>query len=64
MAPKVNIKKIEIGVDKKETQIDITGGIVPWMLTRIERLLQSYLIDYILAELQKELQTDFLDDLN
>jgi len=64
MAPKVNIKKINLSVDKKETNIEITGGVIPWMLSWIEGLLQSYLIDYILSELLKELQTDFLDDLN
>ena len=64
MAPKVNIKNLKLGVDKKETKIEITGGVVPWMLSFIERMLQSYLIDYILKELETELQTAFLDDLN
>lgn len=32
MAPKVNINKLEIEYDKKNTKLDITGGMVPWML--------------------------------
>lgn len=60
----VNIKNLKLSVDKKETNIEISGGVVPWMLSFIERMLQSYLIDYILKELETELQTAFLDDLN
>lgn len=64
LAPKVNINKIDINVDKKQTEIKITGGVIPYMLSFIERMLQSYLIDYILKELQTELQTTFKDDIN
>ena len=64
MAPKINIKKINIDIDKKQTKIEITGGIVPWMLTKIERMLQGFLIDYIMKELKTELETTYLDDLN
>jgi hypothetical protein len=64
MAPKVNINKIDIAVDKKETKIEITGGVLPWMLSFIERMLQDHLIDYALKELKTELETAFLDDLN
>ena len=39
MAPKVNIKNLKLGIDKKETKIEITGGVVPWMLSFIERTL-------------------------
>lgn len=64
MAPKVNINKINIGLDKKETKVEITGGVIPWMLSFIEGIFQSYLIDYVIKELESELQTTFVDDLN
>jgi len=64
MAPKVNINKIDINIDRKETKIEITGGVIPWMLSFIERMLQNYLIDYVLKTLETELKTAFLDDLN
>ena len=64
LAPKVNINKIDIGVDKKDTKIEITGGVIPYMLNFIERMIQNHLIDYALKELKTELETNFLDDIN
>lgn len=64
MAPKVNINNIQIGVDKKETKIEITGGVLPWMINILENMFQDYLIDYALNTLKTELQTTYLDDLN
>lgn len=64
MAPKVNINKIDIGVDKKDTKIEISGGVLPWMLSFLEKMFQDHLIEYALSKLKSELQTTFLDDLN
>lgn len=38
LAPKVNINNIQIGVDKKETKITITGGVIPFMVNNIEKM--------------------------
>ena len=64
LAPKVNINKIDIDIDKKQTKIEITGGVIPYMLNFIERMVQSHLIDYALKELKTELETSFSDDIN
>lgn len=64
LAPKVNINKIDINVDKKHTEIKISGGVIQYMFNLFESMFQRYLISYILKEVQKELKTTILDNLN
>ena len=42
----------------------ITGGVVPWMIGFIEKMTQSYLIDFILQKLETEIKTTWQDEIN
>lgn len=53
-----------MAIDKRESFVKITGGVVPWMLTFIERMVQSYLVDFAIKELETQLKTSWQDDLN
>lgn len=53
-----------MALDKKKTQITISGGVLPWILNFVESIFQSYMVDFFIIELDTALKTTFQDDLN
>lgn len=62
LAPKIKINKVNLAVDKKKTFLTITGGVFPWILNSVESILQPYLIDYFIKELESALSASFGHD--